>query len=436
MFNRKYQDLYNAQLYELLCSNICYCLDNKKFLHFDSMCSKHLINWRANNHASMLFRASFCVLILVILSLQPLCAQNQLLSEEELASLEAQGAISVITKPDYRPAVRLALVMIGFLIVSAFWIFRLRRVNSALDESQRSKAVLLSNLPGIAYRCRYDEQWTMEFISDGCLALTGYASKDLLLNRKLSYNDLIFEEYRESIRKVWKKAFDQNTAAKLEYQIHTADGSMKWVYESGIFVFDDRDKHFYIEGLIIDISDRKRAEDELYRITIHDHLTGLYNRRYMFKRLHELLQERSRGGRDFSLTIIDLDLFKEVNDTWGHLAGDYVLREFSQLLQKNCRTYDLAGRFGGEEFIIVGVNSDAENTHSILERLYQRIMDYPFNYQGASIVPAFSAGIAVSTELQVGQGLEDLVRLADQRLYTAKVDGRGRIVGPEQTSTL
>ncbi len=179
--------------------------------------------------------------------------------------------ITFVSSAGYIVVFRIAAVLAVFAALFFYWNLRLRRINAALKESERSKSVLIANLPGVAYRCRYDENWTMEFVSDGCLPLTGYSSDDLVENRTISYNDLMVQEYREFARKIWKKSVAERSPAVLEYRIITAGGSEKWVFEQGLPLFDDTGNVEYLEGLIIDITARKRLEERLERaITLQE----------------------------------------------------------------------------------------------------------------------------------------------------------------------
>lgn len=135
-----------------------------------------------------------------------------------------------------------------------------KQVADLLRESERSKSVLLSNLPGMAYRCRYDENWTMEFVSDGCLGLTGYAPGDLIHNAKIAFNEIMASEYRTLARQKWMEGVKNRSPVELEYEILTASGERKWVWEQGMVIFGDNGFPEAIEGLIMDISDRKRME--------------------------------------------------------------------------------------------------------------------------------------------------------------------------------
>jgi len=144
-------------------------------------------------------------------------------------------------------------------------IARREQAETALRESQRTLATLMGNLPGMAYRCRNDRDWTMEFVSEGCLALTGYRSADLIGNRTLSYNDLIHPDDRAAVWNQVQEAVRKRRPFRMTYRIRTAAGQEKWVWEQGVGVFGADGKLEALEGLITDITERTRAEDELRR---------------------------------------------------------------------------------------------------------------------------------------------------------------------------
>lgn len=154
---------------------------------------------------------------------------------------------------------------------------------SSLKESERSKTLLISKLPGMAFRCQYDEKWTMEFVSDGCLKLTGYMPENILNSRDIAYQDLITPEYREPLKKEWARILANKYSFKYEYEIKTKMGETKWVLELGEGVYDENDEVIALEGIILDISDRKEVENSIRYINEHDMATGLYNRRYLDK---------------------------------------------------------------------------------------------------------------------------------------------------------
>lgn len=348
-------------------------------------------------------------------------------ARERQAIVNRHVNITLVRPFDYGFILRIAGVLALLIGLSFYWNWRLRRANAALRESERSKSVLIANLPGLAYRCRFDRDWTMEFISEGSLELTGYPGAALLDNRELSFNALIAPEDRERIWLCWQQARAGSGTAVLEYRIRTASGDEKWVYERGQIITTPDNGAAFIEGLIIDITPRKEAEQEVYRIAIHDHLTGLFNRRYLSERLDALLLQHAREAMNCSLAIIDLDHFKMVNDTYGHAAGDLVLVGFAAALRQTFRTYDLIGRHGGEEFLVVVTAVDRATLAAMLERLREHLSQQPFIHGNQPLRVTFSAGVAECAELAGAVTTEQLIASADARLYSAKNTGRDRI---------
>ncbi|WMW22991.1 PAS domain S-box protein [Methanolobus mangrovi] len=138
-----------------------------------------------------------------------------------------------------------------------------KELEQSFKESERSKSVILSNLPGMAYRCNYDRDWTMQFVSEGCYELTGYNPEDLLGNRTISFNDLIEPEYREHLWNKWERTLARNETFQDEYTITTASGENKWVWEQGKGIRDDKDNIIALEGFITDITQHRIVEEEL-----------------------------------------------------------------------------------------------------------------------------------------------------------------------------
>ena len=204
-------------------------------------------------------------------------------------------------------------------------ITRRKAVEQALSESVRSKSVLLSHLPGMAYRCQYDRDWTMEYVSEGCLELTGYPTSSLIGNRDLSFNDLIAPEYREILWEKWKQVLAERKPFKDEYEIVTRAGVRKWVIEMGQGLFDSRGRIEALEGIILDISDRKEMEHALKYSNEHDAWTGLYNRRYLEMLLGR--DERKPEPLKRALVGINLGSLQTLNRVYGfHYTWDLIKR--------------------------------------------------------------------------------------------------------------
>jgi PAS domain S-box-containing protein len=133
----------------------------------------------------------------------------------------------------------------------------------ALQEERRRLQTLLGNLPGMAYRCRDNRDWSMDIVSTGCLQLTGYSAEDLTANRRFSYADLIHPEDRQMVWDGVRQGVDHGRPFELTYRIRTASGEEKWVWERGLGVLSAQGEVEDLEGFITDITDLKRAEETL-----------------------------------------------------------------------------------------------------------------------------------------------------------------------------
>ena len=174
----------------------------------------------------------------------------------------------------------------------------------------------------------------------------------------------------------------------------------------------------------------KAAEDEVRRISVTDELTGLYNRRFLRKRLDEEISRAVRGQLPLTVVLLDLDHFKDVNDTYKHAGGDHVLRALAKVLESGLRQGDVVGRWGGEEFMAVLPNSDAKGALITAERLRHEIEVMDLSHVHADLRVSASFGIAVldgaseeAAEIDTGT----LIGRADTAMYAAKDGGRNRV---------
>lgn len=139
----------------------------------------------------------------------------------------------------------------------------------ALYESQQTLTILMNHLPGMVYRRHHDRRWTMEFVSTGCTELTGYSPSELIHNSKISFAELIHPQYRDTVWETIREAISEHRSYQVSYPIRTAKGEEKWVWEQGCGVFSEAGNSPILEGLIIDISERKRAEEEMTRLRLY-----------------------------------------------------------------------------------------------------------------------------------------------------------------------
>ena len=166
--------------------------------------------------------------------------------------------------------------------------------------------------------------------------------------------------------------------------------------------------------------------NQVEALAVTDALTGLFVRIHFLERAREELARSMRHGLSCTLLMVDLDLFKQKNDTYGHLVGDVVLKDVARLLQHNLRDIDLIARFGGEEFILLLVETTAEQAMPIAQRLKQLVEVHPIRAYDELLTQTISDGVAGFS--QDAKTLEELIERADQALYAAKRAGRNQVV--------
>jgi len=163
-------------------------------------------------------------------------------------------------------------------------------------------------------------------------------------------------------------------------------------------------------------------------LAITDGLTGLFNRRYMETHLGTLVDQSAARGKPITVLVLDIDYFKAINDSYGHDAGDDVLREFALRIRKATRNIDLACRYGGEEFVIVMPETDMAAATAVAERLRRRIATEPFAIQKGARHLEVTISIGIAALSGINDNAATILKRADQALYRAKRDGRNRVV--------
>lgn len=165
--------------------------------------------------------------------------------------------------------------------------------------------------------------------------------------------------------------------------------------------------------------------NRLYEISVLDGLTNVYNRRYLEQRLSEEVAYSKRYSKPLTVVMLDIDFFKNLNDTYGHQAGDHVLVTVSSLLAEALREYDVVARYGGEEFSVILPTTPKQKGASIAERLRVSIAEHDFSHKGKEISTSISLGVACFPE--DGETPEELIAAADKALYRAKEYGRNQV---------
>ena len=271
----------------------------------------------------------------------------------------------------------------------------IRLMMRALQESERSKSVLLANLPGMAYRCAYNRDWTMQFVSSGCFELTGYLPSELINNACISFNDIICPEYREPI---WEESVIQlslHQGNRYEYEILTASGERKWVLDINQGVYIDSDELVALEGIIIDITNSKLQFLQIQYLSNHDQLTSLHNRQYYDNAKKRLDQAEHMP---LSVMYVDINGLKLINDAFGSEAGDCMIQTTASVLKSSVRKQDVLARIGGDEFGILMPNTDIQTCITRMQAIRDAFSAYNDSIKDRALVINLSTGYSTKSE--------------------------------------
>lgn len=293
------------------------------------------------------------------------------------------------------------------------------------DAELRARAeelkTLVANLPGMAYRCRDEVEWAMDFVSEGCRALTGYAPEEFIQNRVRKWNAVIV---LEDLERVWEERREQlrsRSAFSLEYRIQHADGSLRWVWERGRSLTPGG-AGATVTGFITDITDTRHYLDELIYRATHDTLTGLANRTLLLDHLRHGIAYGERYQRMVAALVLNIDNFKYVNESLGHGAGDELLKEIAGRLRIALRDHDTISRIGADSFAMVLMDQEHLGATSQVMTRILNVVRTPMMLQSQEVFVTCSVGCAMYPA--DGDDPETLLRRADTAMHRARAQGR------------
>ncbi len=165
--------------------------------------------------------------------------------------------------------------------------------------------------------------------------------------------------------------------------------------------------------------------EEIYKMTIIDGLVQIYNKRFLYEALEREITRARRHARDLAVVMFDIDFFKRINDQFGHLAGDYVLKELAKVVQARIRRDEIFARYGGEEFSLVLPETSLQGAYTLCEAIRERVAQYRFAFQGEHIPVTISMGVTILQDTD--RVAPDVIARADEKLYEAKRTGRNKV---------
>jgi diguanylate cyclase (GGDEF)-like protein/PAS domain S-box-containing protein len=323
---------------------------------------------------------------------------------------------------DYMLASLVSLVIAGFAGLLMLTVTRQKKAGTALAISEaRFRATFEQAAIGIAHTS-FDRRYLQ--VNQKFCDMLGYTRDELvgLPSNSITHPDDV--ETAGSYRQELLAGLVKSSSAERRYI--RKDGSVLWANRTVSLVRDHAGEPLYFLRIIEDITERKRLEAELRELAATDMLTGLPNRRAFITRLEEEHARLRRfDAQQAAVLMLDLDYFKKINDTWGHPAGDAVLRRVGEVINAQIREVDLCSRLGGEEFAVLLTGATPVAAREFAERLRRSIADITVMHEGSSIKVTASIGVAAlrATDTDADAAL----MRADRALYGAKEAGRDRV---------
>jgi diguanylate cyclase (GGDEF)-like protein/PAS domain S-box-containing protein len=346
---------------------------------------------------------------------------------EVLSRLDVRDQLLILKKPfDPIEVYQFASALTTKWKLSRQAAFKMSTLEQAVEERTRALAdanIIVRNSPVILYRLRGEPSFPLIYVSHNITKL-GHDPQALLATPAWA-QQLIHEEDRAKVGEAMARVLEKDAqGASIEFRLRTGDGTLHWVENRYVPVRNGEGQLVEVEGIVIDITERKAAEEQIAQLARTDALTGLANRVTFMERLRQVFAACRRGAKGFAVLYLDLDKFKPVNDTLGHPSGDLLLQEVAARLRSCTRESDVVARLGGDEFAILQCEmSEAANAGELASKIVGEVgRPYMLNGHDASV--SVSVGIC-PYDAEIGAA-EAMLAQADRALYRAKEEGRGR----------
>lgn len=299
----------------------------------------------------------------------------------------------------------------------------LKEKSRALIESEiKYRTLVEQSLEGIMII----QDGLIKFVNPTLLNILKYEEEDMLDKDILRF---FYPDDRELLSESLEK-LSNSQKVKFPTELRMVHKNEEGIYMEVLATLIKYESKPATLATIRDITERKKAEGELKRLVITDDLTGLFNQRYFYIQFSKEFERVKRYDRPLSMLLIDIDLFKDFNDKYGHWEGDYVLKKLGEILMKNIRTIDMAFRYGGEEFAVILPETKYENAILVAERIRKAVAQtvfYPFTLDGHPDIVSKTVSIGI-TEFKLEDNEKSFLKRVDNAMYQAKKSGRNTVV--------
>ncbi|AVO59896.1 GGDEF/EAL domain-containing response regulator [Pseudomonas chlororaphis] len=303
---------------------------------------------------------------------------------------------------------------------------KMDQLEQAVEERTRELAdanIIVQNSPTILYRLRGEPSFTLMYISHN-ITKFGHVAAQLVASADWAQT-LIHPADQAKVRSAMLRILDRDVAgASIEFRMRTGDGAFRWVENRYIPVRNDQGQLVEVEGIILDITERKLAEEKMALMARTDSLTGLANRATLIERLHQAFAAARRGAAPFAMFYLDLDHFKRINDTLGHPIGDLLLQEVARRIKACTRENDVVARLGGDEFAILQLDVDEATHCAALATKIRDTLVLPYSLEGNEVRISVSIGISLYSPQTLSA--DSLMAQSDMALYRSKDQGRNQ----------
>jgi diguanylate cyclase (GGDEF)-like protein/PAS domain S-box-containing protein len=300
-----------------------------------------------------------------------------------------------------------------------------RRRERAVFAAERNYRNLVERLPVVTYVAEPGELGSWVYVSPQIERMMGYTPEEWIADPAIWAN-AIHPDDRERVIEAEKRMQNGDGMPAIEYRLVTRSGNVLWLSDDAVLRPEPDDGVWLLDGLLIDISDRKAAESQLQHLADHDALTGLLNRRRFIEDLTLELKLARREHRKSSVLVIDVDNFKYVNDSLGHHAGDQLIRSVANVLASGLREADTLSRLGGDEFALLLRGTSGDDALPVAERLIHAVREHSFAIATEPVRVTASGGLA--TIARGSPTAEEVLADADLAMYESKRTGRDRVM--------